>query len=49
VRTGPDLRALTTGRGRDVSFLLDKLTGRHPVWRYAHLIDRNRIGMAGPF
>ncbi|MFJ8039594.1 alpha/beta hydrolase family protein [Kitasatospora sp. NPDC096147] len=35
------------GRAKDVSFLLDRLTGRHPVWRNAGMIDRNRIAMAG--
>ncbi|WKX71120.1 alpha/beta hydrolase [Streptomyces sp. XD-27] len=34
-------------RAADVSFLLDRLTGRHPAWRHAGLIDRQRIGMAG--
>ncbi|MFG2629793.1 alpha/beta hydrolase family protein [Streptomyces sp. NPDC048473] len=42
-----DLEAVTAGRGKDVSFLLDRLTGPRPAWRYAGLIDRNRIGMAG--
>ncbi|MEV1083837.1 alpha/beta hydrolase [Streptomyces sp. NPDC050211] len=35
------------GRAQDVSFLLDRLTSRHPAWRHAELIDRTRIGMAG--
>lgn len=34
-------------RAQDVSFLLDRLTGRHPAWRYARVIDAKRIGMAG--
>ncbi|WP_431043633.1 alpha/beta hydrolase family protein [Streptomyces sp. P1-3] len=34
-------------RAADVSFLLDRLTGRHPAWRHAGLIDPKRIGMAG--
>ncbi|MFI9719878.1 alpha/beta hydrolase family protein [Streptomyces sp. NPDC052396] len=34
-------------RAKDVSFVLDELTGRHPAWRYAGLIDKKRIGMAG--
>jgi dienelactone hydrolase len=34
-------------RTKDVSFVLDQLTGRHPVWRYANLIDPQRIGMTG--
>ncbi|MGW6281491.1 alpha/beta hydrolase family protein [Kribbella sp. NPDC055071] len=38
---------LGNGRAADVSFVLDQLTGRHPVWRGADLIDASRIGMAG--
>lgn len=34
-------------RVRDVSFVLDQLTGRRPVWPGARWIDRTRIGMAG--
>ncbi|MFJ8645010.1 alpha/beta hydrolase family protein [Streptomyces sp. NPDC093546] len=34
-------------RAQDVSFLIDRLTGRHPAWRHARVIDRTRIGMAG--
>ena len=34
-------------RAADVSFVLDELTGRHPAWRGAELIDQSRIGMAG--
>ncbi|MFH8410770.1 alpha/beta hydrolase family protein [Streptomyces sp. NPDC018019] len=44
-KDGP--RYATQGRAKDVAFVLDRLTGRHPAWRYAHLIDRKRIGMAG--
>ncbi|MFH7597283.1 alpha/beta hydrolase [Streptomyces racemochromogenes] len=45
---GPGGReAVTDTRAKDVSFLLDRLTGRHPVWRHAELIDRGRIAMAG--
>ncbi|KAA6224498.1 alpha/beta hydrolase [Streptomyces albofaciens JCM 4342] len=40
-------RYATQGRAKDVAFVLDRLTGRHPAWRYAHLIDAQRIGMAG--
>ncbi|MFI8103221.1 alpha/beta hydrolase family protein [Streptomyces sp. NPDC086023] len=40
-------RAVSDGRARDVSFLLDRLTGPHPAWRKSHLIDRGRIAMAG--
>ncbi|MEU9036057.1 alpha/beta hydrolase [Streptomyces sp. NPDC048352] len=34
-------------RAQDVSFLLDRLTGRHPAWRHAGLIDAGRIAMGG--
>ncbi|MEV8530495.1 alpha/beta hydrolase [Streptomyces sp. NPDC051211] len=44
---GSDFRAVSDNRARDVSFLLDRLTGRSPAWRKAGLIDRNRIAMAG--
>ncbi|MFJ5927670.1 alpha/beta hydrolase family protein [Kitasatospora sp. NPDC092948] len=40
--------AVDESRAKDVSFVLDRLTAPgHPAWRYAHLIDRDRIGMAG--
>ncbi|WP_234322881.1 alpha/beta hydrolase family protein [Streptomyces sp. NRRL S-350] len=38
---------LPDSRAKDVSFVLDRLTGPHPAWQPAHLIDRDRIGMAG--
>jgi predicted dienelactone hydrolase len=38
---------LAQGRTADVSFVLDELTGRHPKWRGASLIDPSRIGMSG--
>ncbi|MDX6763010.1 MULTISPECIES: alpha/beta hydrolase family protein [unclassified Streptomyces] len=41
------MQAVSGNRARDVSFLLDRLTGPHPVWRHAGLIDRGRIAMAG--
>ena len=34
-------------RVADLSFVLDRLTGRHPAWRYASMIDPRRIGMGG--
>ncbi|ROQ94375.1 platelet-activating factor acetylhydrolase isoform II [Streptomyces sp. 2132.2] len=40
-------RLVTENRARDVSFLLDRLTGRHPAWKDAGLIDPGRIAMAG--
>ncbi|WP_329396248.1 alpha/beta hydrolase [Streptomyces melanogenes] len=38
---------VTATRAGDVSFVLDRLTGRHPIWRYADMIDKRRVGMAG--
>ena len=35
------------GRAADVSFVLDELTGAHPAWPGAGLIDPSRIAMAG--
>ena len=35
------------GRAADVSFVLDELTGAHPAWPGAGLIDPSRVGMAG--
>jgi len=35
------------GRAADVTFVLDELTGAHPKWRGAGLIDPSRIAMAG--
>jgi predicted dienelactone hydrolase len=37
----------TRVRAADVSFVLDRLTGKKPAWKHAGLIDRSRIGMAG--
>ncbi|WP_019891468.1 alpha/beta hydrolase family protein [Streptomyces purpureus] len=37
----------TSTRAKDVSFVLDRLTGRHPAWRHAKMIDERRVGMAG--
>ncbi|MFE6700359.1 alpha/beta hydrolase family protein [Streptomyces sp. NPDC057718] len=41
------LAAVSTGRAADFSFLLDRLTGPRPAWRYAGSIDPHRVGMAG--
>ncbi|MBH1935802.1 alpha/beta hydrolase [Streptomyces sp. AV19] len=38
---------LVTGRAKDVSFVLDRLTGPRAAWPYARMIDEKRIGMAG--
>ncbi|MFC4057939.1 alpha/beta hydrolase family protein [Planomonospora corallina] len=37
----------TRARAADVSFVLDRLTGKDPAWKHAGLIDPSRIGMAG--
>ncbi|MFD8693583.1 alpha/beta hydrolase family protein [Kitasatospora purpeofusca] len=43
-----DWSQVDESRAKDVSFVIDRLTGRpHPAWRYARMIDRDRIGMAG--
>ncbi|MGH3310730.1 MAG: alpha/beta hydrolase family protein, partial [Streptomyces sp.] len=41
------LAKVARGRSADISFLLDRLTGRHPAWRHSRMIDRHRIGAAG--
>jgi dienelactone hydrolase len=38
---------LVAGRAADVSFVLSELTGAHPAWTGAALIDPSRIAMAG--
>lgn len=38
---------LGASRAADVSFVLDELTGAHPKWNGARLIDPSRIAMAG--
>ena len=35
------------GRAADVSFVLNELTGAHPAWPGAGLIDPSRMAMAG--
>ncbi|MFD8750856.1 alpha/beta hydrolase family protein [Kitasatospora sp. NPDC059577] len=43
-----DWAQVDENRAKDVSFVIDRLTDRpHPAWRYARMIDRDRIGMAG--
>ncbi|MEU9535543.1 alpha/beta hydrolase [Streptomyces sp. NPDC048213] len=47
-RTGDaGMAEVARGRAKDVSFLLDRLTGHHPAWPCASMIDRRRVGMAG--
>jgi dienelactone hydrolase len=38
---------VAAGRAADVSFVLNELTGAHPAWPGAGLIDPSRIAMAG--
>jgi dienelactone hydrolase len=38
---------VTAGRAADVSFVLSALTGAHPAWHGAGLIDPSRMAMAG--
>jgi dienelactone hydrolase len=38
---------VVAGRAADVSFVLGELTGAHPAWPGAGLIDSSRIAMAG--
>lgn len=42
----PTPPAIVANRGVDVRFVVDQLLGGH-VWKLGHLIDKNRIGMAG--
>ena len=47
-RRGPGFwEKVVTGRAADVSFVLGELTGAHPAWPGAGLIDPSRIAMAG--
>ncbi|MET9604986.1 alpha/beta hydrolase [Streptomyces sp. NPDC006512] len=43
----PDFPRVGAERARDVSFVLDELTGRHPKWKGGTLIDTGRIAMVG--
>ncbi|MFJ9840366.1 alpha/beta hydrolase family protein [Kitasatospora sp. NPDC101155] len=48
LKTPEAWKGLDESRAKDVSFVIDQLTDRpHPAWRYARMIDRDRIGMAG--
>jgi dienelactone hydrolase len=46
-RSSIDGPAVAAGRARDVSFVLDRLTGPDPAWHGAPLIDADRIAMVG--
>jgi predicted dienelactone hydrolase len=42
-----DTEEVAAGRAADVCFVLDELTGAHPAWPGAGLIDPSRVAMAG--
>ena len=46
-RGGGSPEKVAAGRAADVSFVLNELTGAHPAWPGAGLIDPSRIAMAG--
>jgi dienelactone hydrolase len=46
-RVGGFIEKVAAGRAADVSFVLDELTGTHPAWPDAGLIDPSRMAMAG--
>jgi dienelactone hydrolase len=46
-RGGGFSEKVAAGRAADASFVLDELTGAHPAWPGAGLIDPSRMGMAG--
>jgi hypothetical protein len=46
-RRGDRWETVVAGRAADVSFVLGELTGAHPAWPGAALIDPARIAMAG--
>ncbi|WP_163552334.1 alpha/beta hydrolase family protein [Candidatus Frankia alpina] len=47
LRTDADFRAASRGRATDLSFVLDSLTGPHPAWRGAAIIDATRVAAVG--
>ncbi|MGW5777806.1 alpha/beta hydrolase [Streptomyces sp. NPDC003863] len=38
---------VTSTRAADMRYVLDRLTGPKPVWRYSGVIDAGRVGVAG--
>lgn len=40
-------KAVTAGRAKDLSYVIDRLTGRKATWRHARMIDPERIGAGG--
>ncbi|WP_433244720.1 alpha/beta hydrolase family protein [Streptosporangium sp. CA-135522] len=41
------VKTIALSRTRDISFVIDQLTDRHPAWKHSRLIATKRIGMAG--
>lgn len=42
-----DPAVIADSRAKDLSFVIDELTGHDPAWQYARMIDAKRIGIAG--
>ncbi|MEV5981858.1 alpha/beta hydrolase [Streptomyces sp. NPDC052114] len=40
-------KAVTEGRAKDLSYVLDHLTGERATWRHTRMIDADRIGAGG--
>ncbi|MGW0535367.1 alpha/beta hydrolase family protein [Streptomyces sp. NPDC003032] len=40
-------QVVTEGRAKDLSYVIDRLTGRDASWRHARMIDARRIGAGG--
>ncbi|MEV0254527.1 alpha/beta hydrolase [Streptomyces sp. NPDC050732] len=40
-------KAVTAGRAKDLSYVIDRLTGHKAAWRHARMIDPDRIGAGG--
>ncbi|MEU7581481.1 alpha/beta hydrolase [Streptomyces sp. NPDC041068] len=40
-------KVVTEGRAKDLSYVLDQLTGRKATWRHSGMIDAERIGAGG--
>ncbi|QEU96594.1 alpha/beta hydrolase family protein [Streptomyces kanamyceticus] len=40
-------KVITEGRAKDISYVIDRLTGREATWRHAGMIDPGRVGAGG--
>ncbi|MGW2227056.1 alpha/beta hydrolase family protein [Streptomyces formicae] len=40
-------KVVTEGRAKDLSYVIDRLTGREAAWRHSGMIDTGRIGAGG--